>query len=102
MAPQTETDNDANEWFNGFIPKLRFKQDYDIYPGEAEPIMKDGKQTGIRIKREHVKLFSTGVTKLYQLIVLKETWPDVKYTPEEEEKFDREFNEKYGQPEPQQ
>lgn len=96
MNPNDKTDDAANEWLNECLIRLRYEQDYAIYPGDSKPIIEDGKKTGIRIKREHVKLFSTGVTKIYRMAILKEELPVVEYTPEEEAEFDRKWRELYG------
>lgn len=97
MQPPSELDDKANEWFNQYFDKLRFEQDYNIYPGESEPMLNSkGENIGIKIKREHVKIFATGITKLYRMIVLGEELPVVTYTPEEEAEFERKWNERYN------
>jgi hypothetical protein len=87
MAPETEKDRKANEWLNAILLKLRFEQDYYIYPGSAEPMMKDGKQVGLSVKRSDIRLYSTGVTKLYEILVENKEYPDVEYTEAEEKRF---------------
>lgn len=90
MAPQDETDIKAEEWFNGFLPKLRYSQDYSICFGHSKDLLnEDGSQKGISIRRPYVRLFSTGVTKIYRIQVLGEKIEDVKYTPEEEKELDK-------------
>lgn len=96
MSPETETDRKANEWFNSFLPKLRFEQDYYIYPGSASKLYdKDGNQTGISIKRADIRLYSTGVTKLYEMIVEGKEYPDVEYTEEEQDAFDERMKKRF-------
>lgn len=73
MAPQDEVDIKAEEWFNGFLPKLRYSQDYSICFGHSKDLLnEDGSQKGISISRPYVRLFSTGVTKIYRIQVLGE------------------------------
>lgn len=89
MMPPDPKDDLANEWFNSFLPKLRFEQDYYIYPGSSEPMLdKDGKNIGISIKRPDVRLYSTGIRKLHDMIVDGVELPDVEYTEAEEKAFD--------------
>lgn len=88
MMPPDPKDDLANEWFNKFIPKLRFGQDYAIYPGSSKKILdEEGNQTGLAITREDVRLYSTGITKLYEMIVEGKEYPDQEYTDEENEQF---------------
>ena len=90
MAPQDEVDIKAEEWFNTFLPKLRYGQDYSICFGHSKDLLnEDGSQKGISISRPYVRLFSTGVTKIYRIQVLGEKIDDVKYTPEEEKELDK-------------
>jgi hypothetical protein len=90
MAPQDEIDNKAEEWFNSFIPKLRYSQDYSICFGHSKDLLnEDGSQKGISISRPYVRLFSTGVTKIYRMAVLGEKLEDVEYTPEQEKELDK-------------
>lgn len=97
MAPNSELDDKANDWFNeNVLGKLRYLQDYSIFPGSSEPLIRDGENIGISIKRPDVRLYSTGVTKIYSILVLGEDLPAVVYTPEEEKKFADEWNKKYG------
>jgi hypothetical protein len=89
MAPQDEIDTKAEEWFNGMIRKLTYSQDYTICFGHSKDLMnEDGSQKGISIRRPYVRLFSTGVTKLYRMAILGEEFPDVEYTPEQEKELD--------------
>lgn len=96
MSPETEKDRQASEWFNNLLPKLRYKQDYFIYHGDSEKMMEDGKEVGIKITRPDIRLYTTGITKLYQLVVDKEDWPDETYTEEEENQFDEDYEKRYG------
>lgn len=93
MMPPDEIDEKAEEWFNSHFDKLRYWQDYSICFGHSEKMMEDGKQTGIKIRRPYVRLFSTGVTKLYRIVVLGEDLPKAEYTEEEEAKMDKEIQE---------
>lgn len=96
MMPPDPKDDLANEWFNKFIPKLRYKQDYFVYPGSSKKMFNEkGEQTGISIVREDVRLYSTGITKLYEMIVEGKELPDIEYTPEEEEQFYKDLILKY-------
>lgn len=88
MAPNDEIDNKAEEWFNESLLKLRYSQDYSVCYGHSQKMLnKDGTQKGIRIARPYVRLFSTGVTKLYRIQVLGEKLPEVVYTDEEEQEL---------------
>jgi choline kinase len=96
MMPPDPKDDAANEWFNKFIPKLRYKQDYFVYPGSSKKMFNaKGEQTGISIVREDVRLYSTGITKLYEMIVEGKELPDVEYTPEQEKQFYEDLIAKY-------
>lgn len=96
MMPPDPKDDLANDWLNGLLAKLRFEQDYYIYPGSSEPLLdKDGKNIGISIKRPDVRLYSTGVTKLYEMVVEGKELPDVEYTEAEEKAFDDNMRAKY-------
>jgi hypothetical protein len=96
MAPNDPIDDAAEAWLNEqVLLKLRYKQDYAIDIGSSEPLIRDGKNIGIKIARPYVKLFSTGTTKLYRIAVLGEKLPDVEYTPEEEAKFEAELEQQY-------
>lgn len=89
MAPQTEIDLEAEEWFNAFIPKLRYKQDFSICHGHSKSIIDEhGSQKGISIRRPYIRLFSTGVTKIYEMAVLGKEYPDVEYSKAEEKELD--------------
>ncbi len=96
MAPEDPKDVLAEEWFNQFIPKLQYKQDYFIYPGSAKKLYdKDGNENGISIIRADFRLYSTGITKLYEMIVEGKQLPDVEYTPEQEKQFYEDLVKKY-------
>lgn len=96
MAPETETDIKAREWFNSFLPKLQFEQDYYIFPGSSKPMYdKDGNQNGISIKRADIRFYSTGVTKLYEMVVEGKEYPDIEYTEDEEKQFDKNMVERF-------
>lgn len=86
MSPQDEIDIKAETWFNEFLPKLRYKQDYSICFGHS----KNG-ENSIHISRPYIRLFSTGVTKIYRIAVLGEKLEDVEYTPEQEKELDAEM-----------
>lgn len=94
--PPDPKDDLANEWFNSFIPKLRYKQDYFIYPGSSKKMFDSkGVENGISITRPDVRLYSTGITKLYEMIVEGKELPDVEYTPEEGKQFYEDLIKKY-------
>lgn len=95
MMPPDPKDEIANEWFNGLMQKLRFEQDYYIYPGSSEKMMDGDKQIGLSIKRADVRLYSTGIRKLHDMLVDGVELPDVEYTKEEEAKFDKNMKERY-------
>lgn len=95
MMPPDPKDDLVNEWFNAFLSKLRFEQDYYIYPGSSEKMMRDGKQIGLSIKRPDIRLFSTGITKLYEMIVEGKELPDVEYTEDEEKRFDENMRKRF-------
>lgn len=86
MNNPDEIDNAAEEWFNNFVPKLRYSQDYSICVGHSRR-----SENKIEIARPYIRLFSTGVTKIYRMAVLGETLEDVVYTKEEEDKMDKDF-----------
>lgn len=89
MSPETELGQKSDEWINTLIPKLRYGQDYSLCFGHSKDMLdSEGKQKGIQIRRPFIRLFSTGVEKIYQMVVLKEELPDVEYTPEEEKQLD--------------
>ena len=96
MMPPDPKDDKAQEWLNGYLDKLRFEQDYYIFPGSSK-IMRDaeGKQTGISIKRPDIRLFSTGITKLYEMIVEGKEYEPVVYTAEEEAAIDKRMEERF-------
>lgn len=94
--PIEKIDLEADEWINGLLPKLRFEQDFYIYDGDSEPIIEDGKKVGISIKRGHIRLYSTGVVKLYRILVKGEQLPDEEYTEAEEEAFEKRYEEEFG------
>lgn len=89
MMPENELDNKAEDWFNSHMPKLRYHQDYSLCFGHSKDLVEDGKQVGITIHRPYITLFSTGITKLYQLIVLGDELPDVKYTKAQEKELEK-------------
>lgn len=96
MMPPDPKDDLANEWFSSFLPKLRFEQDYYIYPGSSENMVNaKGEQTGISIKRADIRLYSTGIRKLWDMIVNGVEMPDVEYTPEEENRFDENMKKRF-------
>lgn len=96
MMPHDPKDDAAAEWLNGLLGKLRLEQDYYIFPGSSETLRGDnGEQIGISIKRPDVRLYSTGITKLYDMVVNGVELPDVVYTPEEEKQFEENFNKRY-------
>lgn len=88
MMPQSETDQKAEEWFNKMLECLRYSQDYTICFGHSKKMIEDGKEVGISIRRPYIRLFSTGVTKMYQMAVLGEKLPKVEYTEAEEKELD--------------
>lgn len=90
MALETELGEKSEEWFNKLLPKLRYEQDYSICFGHSKDMLDDeGKQKGIHIRRPFIRLFSTGIEKIYQMVVLGEELTDVKYTKEEEKALDK-------------
>lgn len=96
MMPQDPKDDQASDWFSGLIAKLDFEQDYYIFPGSSKPLLdKDGKNIGIQIKRPDVRLYSTGITKLYEMLVENKELPDVEYTEEQEKKFDQNMRKRF-------
>lgn len=89
MMPPDPKDDIAAEWLAKYTDKLRFEQDYYIFPGSSKTMRdNEGKQIGISIKRPDIRLYQTGITKLYEMIVLGVEYPDVVYTKEEEQRFD--------------
>lgn len=89
MMPSNETDDKAEVWFNEMLEKLRYHQDYSICFGHSKEMLDaDGKQGGISIRRPYIRLFSTGVTKLYRMAVPGEELPKVEYTKDEEKELD--------------
>lgn len=96
MSPETETDKKANEWINKLMSKLRFEQDYHIFPGSSKTMRdSEGRQTGISIKRPDIRLYGTGVTKLYEMLVEGKELPDVEYTEAEEKRFEENMKKRY-------
>jgi len=96
MMPHDPKDDLANDWLNGYVDKLRFEQDYYIFPGSSKQMHNDkGENTGISIKRPDIRLYSTGVTKLYEMIVEGKEYPAVKYTEEEEKRFEENMKERF-------
>lgn len=95
--PIIGNDEKANYWLNNkVIAKLRYGQDYDIYMGDSKPMFEDGRQSGISITREHVRFFSTGITKMFELVVLGKDWPDVEYTEAERAQQEADFNKRHN------
>lgn len=89
MMPSDEIDDKANDWFSGFMDFLRYGQDYTICFGHSKKLLnEDGSQKGISIRRPYVRLFSTGVTKIYRMAVLGEKIEKVVYTEAEEAELD--------------
>lgn len=89
MMPPNETDEKAEAWFNEMLEKLRYGQDYSICFGHSKKLInEDGSQKGISIRRPYIRLFSTGVTKMYRMAVLGEKLPKVEYTEAEEKELD--------------
>lgn len=96
MMPPDPKDDKANEWINGLVSKLRLEQDYYIFPGSSKTLRdSEGRQTGISIKRPDVRLYSTGITKLYEMIVEGKELPDVEYTEAEEKQFMENMKSRY-------
>lgn len=96
MMPPDPKDDLASEWINGLIGKLQLEQDYYIFPGSSKKLVNEkGEQTGISIKRPDVRLYSTGITKLYEMIVEGKELPDVEYTEEQEKKFMENMKERF-------
>lgn len=89
MMPPNEIDDKAEAWFNGHLEYLRYGQDYSICFGHSKKLLnEDGSQKGIAIRRPYIRIFSTGMTKLYRLTVLGEKLEKVVYTKEEEDALD--------------
>lgn len=96
MKPHDPKDDQANEWFNNLLAKLDFEQDYYIYPGSSEPLLDEaGKNIGISIKRPDVRFYSTGITKLYEMLVENKELPDVEYSEEQEKEFDKKMRKRF-------
>lgn len=88
MMPPDPKQDAADEWINNLIGKLQLEQDYYIFPGSSKTLRNEkGEQTGISIKRPDVRLYSTGIVKLYEMIVEGKELPDVEYTEEQEKQF---------------
>lgn len=68
MDSATDNDYKAEEWMNDILDQLDEGQDFKIYEGDSEPLIRDGKKVGIRITRPHIEFFATGITKLYELV----------------------------------
>lgn len=89
MMPPNEQDEKAEAWFNDMLEFLRYGQDYSICFGHSKDIRNDkGEQTGISIRRPYIRLFSTGVTKVYRMAVLGEKLAKVEYTEAEEKELE--------------
>lgn len=82
MQDQDQVDIDAENWFNEFLPKLRYKQDYSMCYGHSR-----SSEGRIEISRPYIRLFSTGITKIYRIQVLGETLEDIGYTEGEEKQL---------------
>ena len=97
MAPEDPKQQAADEGISGYLDKLRFEQDYYIFPGSSKVIRdpETKNQTGISIKRPDVRLYSTGVVKLYEMIVEGKDYPVVEYTEEEEAEFEKRMEERF-------
>lgn len=96
MMPNDPKDDKANEWMNTLMDKLRFEQDYYVFPGSSKTLRdSEGNQTGISIKRPDIRLYSTGITKLYEILVEGKEYENVIYTPEEEKRFNDNMLERY-------
>ena len=54
-----------------------------------------GEQVGISIKRPDIRIFSTGITKLYEMIVEGKDYPPVVYTEAEELAFEKAMEERF-------
>lgn len=55
----------ALDWFDEFLGTLSEGQDFACVDGTRKPLIRDGKEVGISINRGYVKLFTTGIEKLY-------------------------------------
>lgn len=96
MMPNDPKDTKAQEWIDQYLDRLQFEQDYYIFPGSSKILRdKEGKQTGISIKRPDIRLFSTGITKLYEMIVEGKEYEPVVYTPEQEAEFEKHMEERF-------
>ena len=96
MAPEDPKQKLADEWISGYLDKLQFEQDYYIFPGSSKLLRdENGKQIGISIKRPDIRLYSTGITKLYEMIVEGKDYPAVVYTEEEEAAFEKAMEERF-------
>lgn len=89
MMPESELDKKAEDWFNAMMPYLRYHQDYSLCFGHSKDLVEDGKKVGITIHRPYIRLFSTGITKLYQMIVLNDELQPVKYTKAQEKELEK-------------
>lgn len=88
MKPQDTIDKQSEDWINTILPKLRYKQDYTICVGHSRK-----SENKIEIARPYIRLFSTGTTKIYRIVVLGEDLPVVEYTEDEERELDKAFEE---------
>ena len=61
-----EEDEKALNWFDEFLGTLSEGQDFACVDGNSEPLIRDGEKVGISINRGYVKLFTTGIEKLYK------------------------------------
>lgn len=97
MMPIDPKDEAAQKWLDNYLDRLRFEQDYYIFPGSSK-IMRDPEtkqQTGISIKRPDIRLYSTGITKLYEMIVEGKEYDPVIYTEAEELAFEKAMEERF-------
>lgn len=97
MMPHDPKEDKANEWISGYLDRLQFEQDYYIFPGSSKVIRdpETKQQTGISIKRPDVRLYSTGIIKLYEMIVEGKEYPVVEYTEEQEAEFNKRMEERF-------
>jgi len=92
MAPETEVGKASEEWINSMIPKLRYKQDFTYCWGHSKKMVDDdGKENGIHIRRPYIRLFSTGIEKIYRMQVLNEKMEDTVYSKAEDAELEK-FN----------
>jgi hypothetical protein len=96
MMPPDPKDELAQKWLDNYLDRLRFEQDYYIFPGSSKIMRNEkGEQTGISIKRPDIRIYSTGITKLYEMIVEGKEYPPVVYTEAEELAFEKAMEERF-------